>query len=73
MTSHHFNYPVRSVESGVELRVAVLDSGEHDVTNLDFVRFSALMLLIMHRLLRVDKAVTDGNVNAPKAEMRFLT
>ena len=58
---------VRSVESGVEFRVAVLNSGEHDVTNLDLVWFSAMMLLIKHRLLRVGKPVTDGHVNAPES------
>ena len=54
MTGHLFDYAV-SVESGVEFRVAILDSGEHDVTNLDFVRFSALMLFMQHRFLRVGK------------------
>ena len=67
MTGHPFNYTVRSVESGVELKVAVLDSGEHDVTNLNFVWFSALMLFMQHRLLRVGKSVTDGHMNAPES------
>ena len=66
MTGHLFDYAVRSVESGVEFRVAVLDSGEHDVTNLDVVRFSALMLFMKHRFLRVGKSVTYGHMNAPE-------
>ena len=67
MTGHLFDYAVRSVESKVEFRVAVLDFGEHDVTILDFVRFSALMLFMQHRFLRVSKSVTDGHMNAPES------
>ena len=66
MTGHLFDYAMRSVESWVEFRVAVLDFGEHDVTNLDFVRFSAMMPFMKHRLLRVGKSVTDGHMNAPE-------
>ena len=64
MTGHLFDYAVRSVESGIEFRVAVLNFSEHDVTNHDVVRFSALMLFMRHRFLRVGKSVTDGHMNA---------